>query len=114
MIFQKIFFINLLFCSGGPLDISTKFMDGNVTFSWEGDPAQLYYVRITRDGVPDRNWNDITGIQFTVMDALLYDSIRIRVAVQGGTTNNMTYKGILYMFNCCNSYRSKLTNNDSS
>ena len=90
-------------------------MDGNVTFSWEGDPAQLYYVRITRDGVPDRYWNDITGIQFTVMDALLYDSIRIRVDVPGGgATNSMTYKGILYMVNYCNSYRSKLTNNDSS
>ena len=89
-------------------------MDGNVTFSWEGDPAQQYYVRITRDGVPDRYWNDITGIQFTVMDALLYDSIRISIAVPGGTTNNMTYKGILYMVNYCNSYRSTLTNNDSS
>nr|XP_022306469.1 carcinoembryonic antigen-related cell adhesion molecule 1-like isoform X2 [Crassostrea virginica] len=78
---------------GAPLDISTKFMDGNVIFSWEGDPAQLYYVLITRDGVPDSNWNDITGIQYTVMDALLYDSIRIRVDVPGGgATNNMTYK----------------------
>ena len=89
-------------------------MDGNVIFSWEGDPAQLHYVLITRDGVPDRKWNDTTGIQYTVKDTLLYDSITIRVDVLGGTTNNMTYKGILYMVNYCNSYRSKLTNNDSS
>nr|XP_022306464.1 uncharacterized protein LOC111112891 isoform X2 [Crassostrea virginica] len=46
----------------------------------------------SRDGVPDRKWNDTTGIQYTVKDALLYDSIRIRVDVPGGTTNNMTYK----------------------
>ena len=89
-------------------------MDGNVIFSWEGDPAQLHYVLITRDGVPDRYWNLITGIQYTVKDALLYDSIRISVDVPGSTTNNMTYKGILNMVNYCNSYRSKLTNNDSS
>ena len=104
----------MLFCSGGPLDISTKFMDGNVTFSWEGDPAQLYYVLITKDGVQDSKWNDITGIQYTVKDALMYDSIRINVAVLNGATNSMTYKGILYMVNYCNSYQSTLTNNDLS
>ena len=89
-------------------------MDGNVTFSWEGNPAHLYYVRITRDGQTDRNWNHITGIQHTVKDALLYDSIRIRVDGPGSVTDSMTYKGILYMVNYCNSYRSTLTNNDSS
>ena len=94
--------------------MSTKFKDGNVIFSWEGDPAQLYYVIIIRDGVPDSDWSPITGIQHTVKNALLYDSISIWVAVPGGTANNMTYKGILYMVIYCNSYRSTLTNNDSS
>ena len=89
-------------------------MDGNVIFSWEGDPAQLYYVIITRDGVLDSNWSRITGIQHTVKDALLYDSIRIRVDGPGPVIDSMTYKGILYMVNYCNSYRSTLTNNDSS
>lgn len=71
-------------------------MDGNVTFSWNGDPVQLYYVLITKDKATDP-WLPVTGTQWTVKDALLYDSISIRVAVPGGATNNMTYKGILYM-----------------
>lgn len=89
-------------------------MDGNVIFSWEGDPAQLYYVIITRDGKTDSDWSHIIGIQHTVKDALLYDSISIRVDRPDRVTDRMTYKGILYMFFYCNSYRSTLTNNDST
>ena len=89
-------------------------MDGNVIFSWEGDPAQLYYVLITTDGKSSSDWSHITGIQHTVKDALLFDSISIRVDGPDRVTDSMTYKGIIYMVNYCNSYRSKFTNNDSS
>ena len=88
-------------------------MDGNVIFSWEGDPAQLYYVLITTDG-KESDWSPIRGIQHTVKDALLFDSISIRVDGPDRVTDSMTYKGIIYMVNYCNSYRSKFTNNDSS
>ena len=89
-------------------------MDGNVIFSWEGDPAQQYYVLITTDGKSRSDWYPITGIQHTVKDALLFDSISIRVDGPDRVTDSMTYKGIIYMVNYCNSYRSTLTNNDSS
>ena len=80
-------------------------MDGDVLFSWNGDPSQLYYVRVTKDGKADIPWHRVTGTQFTVEDALLYDSIRINVRLPGSSVdNNLAYKGILYIFNYCYSY----------
>nr|XP_022306482.1 uncharacterized protein LOC111112900 isoform X3 [Crassostrea virginica] len=77
---------------GGPIEIFTKFMDGNVIFSWNGDPAPRYYVQITRDGESNYPWYTVTRTQYTVEDALLYDSISIKVQVPGDKINDMTYK----------------------
>ena len=80
-------------------------MDGDVLFSWNGDPSQLYDVELTKDGKADFPWYRVTGTQFTVEDALLYDSIRINVRLPGSSVdNNLAYKGILYIFNYCYSY----------
>nr|XP_022311865.1 uncharacterized protein LOC111117083 isoform X2 [Crassostrea virginica] len=78
---------------GGSLYIFPKFMDGNVTFSWNGDPAQLYYVLITKDRANDP-WLPVTGTQYTVEDALLYDSISIKVysSVSREDISNLTFK----------------------
>ena len=82
-------------------------MDGDVLFSWNGDPSQLYYVSLTKDGKADIAWHHVTGTQFTVEDALLYDSIRINVILPSTCScveDNLAYKGILYIFNYCYSY----------
>ena len=80
-------------------------MDGDVLFSWNGDPSQLYYVLLTKDGKVDIAWHQVTGTQFTVEDALLYDSIRIKVRLPCSCVeSNLAYKGILYIFNYCYSY----------
>ena len=73
-------------------------MDGNVIFSWNGDPAPRYYVQITRDDESNYPWYTVTRTQYTVEDALLYDSISIKVQVPGDKINDMTYKGTLYIY----------------
>ena len=80
-------------------------MDGNVTFTWNGDPAKLYYVLITKDKAIDP-WLLVTGTQYTLEDALLYDSISIKVYTSVSREDiNLTYKGILFMVNNFNSKR---------
>nr|XP_022311308.1 uncharacterized protein LOC111116600 [Crassostrea virginica] len=76
---------------GGPLYISTKFLNGDVLFLWNGDIAQKYDIQITRDETTS-GWDQQTGTQYTVEDALLYDSISINVRLPGDSTHNeMTY-----------------------
>ena len=81
-------------------------MDGSVTFSWNGDPEQQYYVLITKGNAHDQ-WLPVTGIQHTVKNAFLYDSISIKVypSVSREDISNLTFKGILFMVNNFNSYR---------
>ncbi|XP_078330712.1 uncharacterized protein LOC111112896 [Crassostrea virginica] len=78
---------------GGPITITTKFMDGDVQFVWNGDPSQSYNVKITRDDKAHYPWFRVTGTQYTVEDALLYDSISINVRVPDEEIDNkITYK----------------------
>ena len=68
-------------------------MNGDVLFLWTGSLAQEYHIEITRDKTTS-NWERQTGTQYTVEDALLYDSISIIVRLPGdGTNNEMTYSG---------------------
>ena len=68
-------------------------MNGDVLFLWNGDIAQKYDIEITRDKTTS-DWNRQTGTQYTVEDALLYDSISINVRLPGDSTNNeMTFSG---------------------
>ena len=70
-------------------------MDGNVLFSWNGHPTQKYDVTIGRDRT-NSGWKRQNVTQYTVEDALLYDSIKIFVNVLGVSANNiMTYNGII-------------------
>nr|XP_022311460.1 carcinoembryonic antigen-related cell adhesion molecule 6-like [Crassostrea virginica] len=50
---------------------------------------------LTKDGKADIAWHQVTGTQFTVEDALLYDSIRINVMLPGTCScveDNLAYK----------------------
>ena len=68
-------------------------MNGDVQFLWNGSLAQEYHIRITRDKTTS-DWERHTGTQYTVEDALLYDSISINVMFPGvDTDNKMTYSG---------------------
>ncbi|XP_078330709.1 neural cell adhesion molecule 2-like [Crassostrea virginica] len=82
----------LLYTAQGiPLTISSKFMNGDVLFLWDGSLAQEYDIAITRDKTTSA-WDRQAVIQYTVKDALLYDSISIIVRLSGdGTDNKMTY-----------------------
>ena len=89
-------------------------MDGNVLFSWNGDPTQNYYVKIDRDRT-NSGWKRQNVTQYTVEDALLYDSIKITVNVLDGSAYNiMTYNGIIFIFKYCYIYRITFTDNDLS
>ena len=89
-------------------------MDGNVLFSWNGDPTQKYDVMIDRDRT-NSGWKRQNVTQYTVEDALLYDSIKITVNVLDGSAYNiMTYNGIIFIFKYCYIYRITFTDNDLS
>ena len=102
---NNLFFDNLfkqLYYLGGPITISTKFKDGNVLFLWNGDPSQTYHVKITRDGKAQHAWYSVTGTQYTVVNALFYDSISMTVRIPNDSVDNqMTYKGKIYMPHNC-------------
>ena len=68
-------------------------MNGDVLFLWNGEIARTYDIQITRDETISA-WDRQTGTQYTVEDALLYDSISINVRLPRDSTNNvMTYSG---------------------
>lgn len=79
--------------------ISTKFMSGNVIFTWPSPGnSSLYDVYITRDtteGPVDR----VTDSQYIVEDAMLYNSIGIRMFYlkQNNLELRSSYNGI-YLF----------------
>ena len=89
-------------------------MDGNVLFSWNGDPTHKYDVMIDRDRT-NFGWKRQNVTQYTVEDALLYDSIKITVNdLDGSAYNIMTYNGIIFIFKYCYIYRIRFTDNDLS
>eukprot|EP00105_Crassostrea_gigas_P020958 XP_011439895.1 PREDICTED: uncharacterized protein LOC105337033 [Crassostrea gigas] len=77
---------------GQNLTLSTKFMSGNVIFTWTPSNYSSYYVIITRDITRDTTWTRVTDTQYTVGDVLQYDSIAINVRTPGSATDNiLTY-----------------------
>lgn len=89
LIWQRRFFLFV----GQILQISTKFVLGNVIFSWQPLDYSAYYVQITRDTTGD-TWARVNSTYYTVRDVLLYDSISINVRTSGSADNNIkTYNG---------------------
>ena len=86
-------------------------MNGDVLFLWNGDIGQIYDIQITKDKTIS-GWDRQTVTQYTVEDALLYDSISINVRLPGDSTYNvMTYSGKtdwFVIYRNSNIYRSKV------
>nr|XP_022306370.1 uncharacterized protein LOC111112826 isoform X2 [Crassostrea virginica] len=73
--------------------LSTQFINGEFLFLLNGDSTETYDVQLTRDGEPPFPWYRVTGKQYTVKNALLYDSIRVNVSLPDNPINiTRTYK----------------------
>lgn len=83
---------------GQNLYLSTKFMYGNVIFVWTTSNYSYYDVQLNRDTTKDP-WTRVSDTQFTVRDALFYDSITINVRTPGSVVDNKeTYNGTISFF----------------
>eukprot|EP00105_Crassostrea_gigas_P006932 XP_011421012.1 PREDICTED: uncharacterized protein LOC105323640 [Crassostrea gigas] len=81
----------LSFVHSQHVQISTRFMSGNVIFTWTSSNYSSYDISLTRDTAADA-WTRMRYAQYTVRDALLYDNIAIKVRTPGSATDNrMTY-----------------------
>lgn len=83
-----------------PLEISTKFMSGNVIFTWPSSGnSSSYDVTITRNTTKDKS-KRITVPQYIVKDAILYESIGILMYYLTPDVHEITsaYKGIYLFF----------------
>ncbi|XP_052710539.1 hemicentin-1-like [Crassostrea angulata] len=79
----------LCFVQGQILYISTLFMSGNVVFRWTpSSNSSNYYVFITRDRITDARTH-VYDTQYTVKDAILYDSITINVRTPESLADNV-------------------------
>ncbi|XP_065931361.1 uncharacterized protein [Magallana gigas] len=72
---------------GQNLQLSAKFMSGNVIFKWISSNYSSYDVELFRDTKRDA-WTRVNDTQYTVKDALMYDNITINVRTPGSATNN--------------------------
>lgn len=85
-----------IFFKGEPLDISYKFKDGDVIFTWD-NVSSTYDVlnRTTTGNISIQGYyKTINSTEYTVRRALLYDSIYIEVNVPGkDDCYNITYEG---------------------
>lgn len=90
--------IHIFIFSGQLVDISTKCNYSKITFAWTTPSNETdYYKIITRDHKHE-NWTSVTGNEFNVNDALVFDSIRIIVEKSGSKVYNiLTYTGLI----CC-------------
>ena len=87
------------------LTITTKFINGDVIFTWAGASSKLYYVYVKKDGIrepADGSWSENEKTNYTVKDALLYHSIEIGAAAPGKTHSVETYRGNIYSCYCPN------------
>lgn len=84
---------NILWILGQILPISTKFLSGNVIFTWTPSNYSFYDVLIIRDTTAD-SWTRVFDTQYTVRDVLMYNSITINVKTYGSVADNRkTYNG---------------------
>ena len=90
--------------SDGNLTITTKFINGDVIFTWTGASSEYYYVYVKKDGTrePANGWYASEKTNYTVKNALLYHSIEIGAAVPGNRISEETYRGNMYSCNCPN------------
>ncbi|XP_052692708.1 uncharacterized protein LOC128170987 [Crassostrea angulata] len=91
MVFGCFFYFIIAFpwhLKGQILQISTKFVLGNVIFSWQRFDYSAYYVQITRDTTSD-TWARVNSTHYTVRDVLLYDPISINVRTSASADNNI-------------------------
>lgn len=73
-------------------------MLGNVIFTWTPSNHSFYDVLITTD-TTSGDWKKNPSAQYTVKDALQYDSISINVrAPPSFESNIMTYYGTFFYF----------------
>lgn len=88
--------IHIFIFSGQLVDISTKCNCSKVTFAWTTPSTKTDYNKIiTRDQKHD-SWTSVTGNEFNVNDALLFDSISITVKKPGSKVYNLlTYTGMI-------------------
>ena len=87
------------------LTITTKFINGDVIFTWAGASSKLYYVYVKKDGIrepADGSWSKNEKTNYTVKDALLYHSIEIGAAAPGIRLSEETYRGNIYSCYCPN------------
>lgn len=83
---------------GQKVQITTKFMAGNVIFTWNSTNYSLYDVLITRDTARDA-WTRVIDTQYIVRDVLLYNNITINVRTPRSTTDNiLKYNGTISFF----------------
>lgn len=83
---------------GQNLTLSTKFMSGNVIFTWTPSNYSSYDVLITRDTTND-GWTRTSDTQHTVRNVLRYDTITIKVRRPGSTVDNiLKYNGTTSIF----------------
>nr|XP_022305656.1 uncharacterized protein LOC111112450 [Crassostrea virginica]XP_022305657.1 uncharacterized protein LOC111112450 [Crassostrea virginica]XP_022305658.1 uncharacterized protein LOC111112450 [Crassostrea virginica]XP_022305660.1 uncharacterized protein LOC111112450 [Crassostrea virginica] len=97
---QTVFFL-LLTCArvgkfqDGNLTITTKFINGDVIFTWTGASSEYYYVYVKKDGIrepADGSWSKNEKTNYTVKNALLYHSIEIGAAAPGNRHSEETYR----------------------
>lgn len=69
---------------GQKLEIKTKFMMGNVIFTWTPSNQSSYDVFLTRDKTDDP-WDHVIDAKYTARDVLKYDTITINVRTSGLT-----------------------------
>nr|XP_034322748.1 carcinoembryonic antigen-related cell adhesion molecule 5 [Crassostrea gigas] len=81
----------LSFVHSQNVQISTRFMSGNVIFTWTPSNYSSYDISLTRDTAADA-WTRMRYAQYTVRDVLLYDTITINVrATPWSVDNRLTF-----------------------
>lgn len=93
---------------GQQVNITARFVSGNVTFTWTSNNVTYYDVQIIRNEQTDESWTKVYDTQYKFIDVLMFKSIGINVRLPGsGENNNFTYKGMFgfYYFIYC--FRSK-------
>lgn len=87
---------HLYLFKGKPLIISSKFKDGDVIFTWNNVSSTYNVLNWNTTGkllIPGY-YKTINSTEFTVRNALLYDSIYIKVNIPGKDEFfNITYEG---------------------
>lgn len=76
------------------MNITARFVSGNVTFTWTSNNVTYYDVQIIRNEQTDESWTKVYDTQYKFIDVLLFKSIGINVRLPGSGENNyFTYKG---------------------